>query len=133
MKAPGVVRVQVGQHHPARLVGIKPAIRELRTNLLLWLDSFLYAAPVVRVPGGEVARIGNAGRLPGVDDDQTFRVLDDPGVDGQPSTPGHAREGAQPPQRPVPFAADLVGPDADGTRLDRVDGDAARRFGPRIR
>src|SRR5829696_5997424 len=133
MEPSRVVGVQVGQHHPAHLAGIQPAIFELWTDLLLWLDSFLYAAPVVRVPAGEVARVGDAGRLPGIDDDEPFRVLDDPGVNRQPIAPGDAGVGAQQPQRPVAFASDLVGPDADATRLDRMDANAACRRRPGIR
>jgi hypothetical protein len=102
---------------------------KLGADLFLRLDPFLQSAPEVRVPRREVARIGDAGRLPGVDDEETLGMLDDPGVNGQPVASGHAGEGPQQAQRSMALASDLVGTDADDARLNRLKGDAARGRG----
>ena len=133
MKTPGMIGVEVGQHHPAYLLGIQPAIRELWADLFLRPDPFLQSASKKRMPAREIARFGNTGCLSGVNDDQTFRVLDHPGENWQPVAPGNAGVGAQPPEQPVAFAADLVRSDSDRAGLDRVDGDPARRHSSGIR
>ena len=64
MESSDLVGVQVGENHPPYLVGIESAMLELGADLFLRLDPFLQSAPEARVPRREVARIGDAGRLP---------------------------------------------------------------------
>ena len=83
VQAAGVVGVEVRHHDPADIARADPEPLELRADLLLGLDLLADGEPEERLPAREVAGLGDAGRLAGIDDDHALRVLDRERVDRQ--------------------------------------------------
>ena len=121
--ASGVVGVQVGEDHPPHVVGREAEILDLRPDLLFGRNPFADSEPEIGVPAGEVALLGGAGRLAGVDDDEPLGVLDDPGEDGQGLGPALVTQGVDEAKRPAAGAFALARFDGDGAGLDGVDAD----------
>jgi hypothetical protein len=82
VQAAGVIGVQVRHHEPAHIARADAEPFKLGPDLLLGLDPFAESADT-RMPAGEVAGLGGAGGLAGVDDDHALRVLDREGIDRQ--------------------------------------------------
>jgi hypothetical protein len=94
---------------------------ELGADFLVGLDPLAEGADA-RMPAGEVAGLGGAGGLAGVDDDHALRVLDRERVDRQRLSPLAVEDRVQ--QAAAPAAADAFAPgagDGDGSGLDCVD------------
>jgi len=120
-QAAGVVGVQVREHEPAHLGGRQAEGAQPLPNLLLGPDPRAHAEAEVRVPPGEIARLGRARRFAGVDDDEALGVLDGPGVDGQRLGPGAVEQRVEATPRPMPDALALAALDRDRPGLDCVD------------
>ena len=121
VQAPGVVGVQVGHHEHARHRPDSIASRlELGADLLFRLDPFAEGANSW-VPAREVAGLGGACGLAGVDDDHAFWVVDRERVDRKRLGPLAVAERVREPEPAVPDALAPIRRNGDGTGLDCVD------------
>jgi len=80
--AAGVIGVEMGDDDVANIARSDAEIAELRADLFVGVDRKLSGAAEEGMPGGLVAGFVDAGGLAGVDDDDAFMMLDEPGVDG---------------------------------------------------
>ena len=116
-----MVGVEMRDDDPPHVVGREAEPAQLRTDLFLGPHPFAQAEPEVRLPGGEIAGLGRARGLAGVDDDQTLRVLDEPREDRQRLGPAAVCEEPGEAAAAAPTAVGLAGLDGDGSGLDGVD------------
>jgi hypothetical protein len=121
VQAARVVGVEMGDDDAADVGGQDPEVLELRGDLLLGLHLLANGEPEERLPAREVARLGDAGRLAGVDDDHALGVLDGEGEDRKRLRPLAVEERVYEPTSAMAHAFPPPCSNGDGPGLDCVD------------
>jgi hypothetical protein len=80
----GVVCMEMSQYDLTHISGGNPEGPELGTNLFLGVDGEADRAAVKRMPGGMVSILMDTRGLACVDQNDSFFMLNDPGVNRQP-------------------------------------------------
>jgi hypothetical protein len=73
MESSTMIRVEMSQNHPAHVFGREPELPHLRADLIIGSNERPQPPSEVRMPPGEVARLGRAGSVASVNDDQPLR------------------------------------------------------------
>jgi hypothetical protein len=114
-----VIGVQVGEDHSFHVVRTDAESAELRTDFLLTFNAERHFPTHVRMQG--LAGVEQMHPLARVDDDDAFRMIDDPRIRRQPSGPVRVGEHPEPSSHSASAPFDLRGLDPDRARSDCVD------------
>jgi hypothetical protein len=117
-KATIMVDVQMGQDDPFYITGPYAEGAQLRTYLLVTVDAKRHFPSNVRMERS--AGLEQMRPLARVHHDHAFRMVDDPRIRGEPSSPLLVREHTEPASQPASVPLDLCAFDPNGPGLDGV-------------
>jgi hypothetical protein len=124
-KTAGVIGVQVSEDDLANITGCNAKATKLRSYLVVWTNGEANCKPKERMPTRKVAFLGGAGCFASIDDDDAFRMLDDPGVDGKRLNPFFVGENIEEALNSLAPTDLLSSFDGNGSCLNSVDADHA--------
>src|SRR6266850_7158456 len=86
-QAARMIAVEVSHDDLADILRRDAQLAELWPNLVGGFDIEADCETIIRMPPGQVTRLGGPGRLARIDDDDTLRMFDHPGKNRQPFRP----------------------------------------------
>jgi hypothetical protein len=116
-----MINVHMGNHNPTNITRGKAEATKLWTDLIVWSNGEAKRESIERLPPREVAFLGGTGSCSGIDDYETFWMLDHPGVDGKGLSPFLIGQDIEEPLRSLASTDLLSRFDAHRSCLNGVD------------
>ena len=102
-EVPRVIGVQMGEHDLADVARPHAHLLQLGADLVVWRHPELRRAAIKRMPARMIAPLMHPRRFTGIDENQSFVVLDEPRMDRGPVRPISIEQDVA--ETPMPAAA----------------------------